>query len=163
MRTIACVLLAAIWLPCGVHAQQTGEQAPIPVGVVVAEKKPVIRTIDLVGRVDAIQRVEVKARITGYLEKVEFKEGDFIKEGDRLYTIEKGLFEAAVGQAQGVLEKDQSAKTLTKVQLERAADLLAKGAGTVVARDQALAADQSADGALLVDEANLQTAKINLG
>jgi len=144
-------------------AQQSQAPAAIPVSVVAAEKKPVTKSLDFVGRVEAIQRVEIKARVTGYLEKVAFKEGDLIKAGTELYSIEKGLFEAAVGQAEGALAKDKAAKTLTEVQLQRAEELLQKQAGTQVARDQALAADQSAEGALLVDDANLKTAKINLG
>ena len=139
------------------------ESTAIPVGVVTAERKQVTRTQDFVGRVEAIQRVEVKARITGYLENVLFKEGDLIKAGTPLYSIEKGLFEAAVGQAEGALEKDKAAKTLTEVQLQRSEELLAKGSGTQVARDQAFAADQSGKGSLLIDQANLQTARINLG
>jgi membrane fusion protein (multidrug efflux system) len=70
---------------------------------VAAEKKPVAKSLDFVGRVEAIQRVEVKARVTGYLDKVEFTEGDLIRQGAELYTIEKGLFEAAVGQTEGSL------------------------------------------------------------
>jgi membrane fusion protein (multidrug efflux system) len=103
------------------------------------------------------------ARVTGYVEDVLFKEGDLIKEGAPLYKIEKGLFEAAVEQADGALERSKASKTLAEVQLQRAEDLLAKNSGTAVARDQALAADQSAKGAISVDEATLQTAKINLG
>jgi membrane fusion protein (multidrug efflux system) len=101
--------------------------------------------------------------VTGYLEEVLFKEGDFVKQGDPLYRIEKGLFDAAVEQAEGALERAKSAKVLTAVQLQRAEELLAKSSGTVVARDQALAADQQAKGAILEAEANLQSAKINLG
>lgn len=103
--------------------------------MVTAEREPVTRTLDLVGRVEAVNRVEITARITGYLEKVAFKEGDLIKEGAPLYTIEKGLFQAAVDQARGTLEKDKAAKTLTEVPLQRAEELLAKQAGTQVARD----------------------------
>ncbi len=95
--------------------------------MVTAERKPVTRSQDFVGRVEAVQRVEVRARITGYLEKVAFKEGDLIKEGAPLYSIEKGLFEAAVGQAEGALEKDKAAKALTEIQLQRAEELLVKG------------------------------------
>ena len=90
-------------------AQQAQAPAAIPVSVVAAEKKPVTKSQDFVGRVEAIQRVEIKARVTGYLEKVAFKEGDLIKSGTELYSIEKGLFEAAVGQAEGALAKDLSA------------------------------------------------------
>jgi membrane fusion protein (multidrug efflux system) len=161
------VITYAVLIVCGLYvaaSAQTSQPPPaVPVGVVTAEKKPVAKSLDFVGRVQAINRVEVRARITGYLEDVLFKEGDLIKEGAPLYKIEKGLFEAAVGQADGALERSKAAKTLTEVQLQRAEDLLEKNSGTAVARDQALAADQSAKGAITVDEATLQTAKINLG
>ncbi len=163
MRKISCMLLALWGISSPANAQPAQGPAAVPVGVVTAERKPVSKTQDFVGRVEAVQRVEVKARITGYLEDVLFKEGDLLKEGAPLYGIEKGLFQAAVEQAEGQLTKSKAAKVLTEVQLQRAEELLAKNSGTAVARDQALAGDQSAQGAILVDEANLQTAKINLG
>src|SRR6516225_3897316 len=163
MRGIASALLLLVGVSFSALAQSEQKPAAIHVGVVTAERKPITKALDLTGRVEAIQRVEVRARITGYLEEVLFKEGDPVKEGAPLYKIEKGLFEAAVGEAQGALEKDQAAKKLTEVQLQRAEELLQKSAGTQVARDQALAADQTAAGSLAVDQANLQTAKINLG
>lgn len=163
MRVVTCtvLILCGFCLPAGAQTKQ--EPPAVPVGVVTAEKKPVTQALDFVGRVQAVNRVEIRARVTGYLEDVRFKEGDLIKEGAPLYSIEKGLFEAAVGQAEGALERSKSNKTLTEVQLQRAEDLLAKSAGTAVARDQALAADESAKGQIMIDEANLQTAKINLG
>jgi membrane fusion protein (multidrug efflux system) len=163
MRTTLCMLLALYGFSSPADAQPAPQAAAIPVGVVTASRKPVTKSYDFVGRVEAVQRVEVKARITGFLEGVLFKEGDMIKEGAPLYSIEKGLFQAAVEQAEGQLAKSKAAKVLTEVQLQRAEELLAKNAGTAVARDQALANDQSAQGSVLVDEANLQTAQINLG
>jgi membrane fusion protein, multidrug efflux system len=163
MRKFVMAVLVFFGVVSETYGQPSQAPAAVPVGIVTAERKPVTKSLDFVGRVEAIQRVEVKARVVGYLEKVAFKEGDLIKQGAPLYSIEKGLFEAAVGQAEGALEKDKAAKTLTTVQLQRAEELLAKQAGTQVARDQALAADQTAAGALLVDDANLKTAKINLG
>jgi membrane fusion protein (multidrug efflux system) len=135
------------------HAQQ--DDAPkVSVGVVSAERKPISKAQDFVGRVDAVDRVEIRARVTGFLDEIEFKEGDTVKEGDPLYRIEKGLFQAAVGQAEGALERSKAAKVLTEVQLQRAADLLAKNVGSVAARDQASAADEQAKGTILVDQAN---------
>jgi membrane fusion protein (multidrug efflux system) len=142
-------------------AQQT-PPAAIPVGVVKAERRPIEKSLDFVGRIEAVNRVEIRARVQGFLEAVLFKEGDPIQEGSPLYRIEKGLFQAAVEQAEGAVDRSKAAKTLTQVQLERAEDLLAKNAGTAVARDQALAADEQAKGQILSDDANLQTAKINL-
>jgi membrane fusion protein, multidrug efflux system len=154
------VLLCDVGLPA--HAQDK-KSAVLPVATVKAERQPVEQSRDFVGRVDAINRVDVRARVQGYLEEVLFKEGDPVKVGDPLYRIEKGLFEAAVGQAKGALERSKATKILTAVQLERAEQLLVKSAGTVAARDQALAADRQASGAIITDEANLATAKINLG
>jgi membrane fusion protein (multidrug efflux system) len=156
------MVLAICGLILPTYAQQ-GAPATVPVGTVKAERKAVAKTLEFVGRVEAINRVEIKARVTGYLEAVLFKEGDFVKEGASLYQIEKGLFVAAVQQAEGALERAKSAKILTVVQLQRAEELLARNSGTVVARDQALAADEQAKGTILEAEANLQTAKINLG
>ena len=163
MREIACLLLALWGIPSLANAQTPGEPAAVPVGVVTAERKSVSETLDFVGRVESVRRVEVRARITGYLETVLFKEGDLITEGTPLYGIEKGLFQAAVEQPEGQLERSKAAKVLTEVQLQRAEELFSKGSGTQAARDQALAADQSAKGAIMVDEASLQTARINLG
>jgi membrane fusion protein (multidrug efflux system) len=160
------VAIFAIGVSCALalpaDAQQS-EPAAVPVGVVKAEMKPVAESLEFVGRVEAVNRVEVKARVKGFLEEVLFKEGEPVREGDPLYGIEKGLFEAAVEQAQGALERSKAAKTLTEVQLQRAEELLGRNVGTAVARDQALAADQQAKGQILIDEANLSTAKINLG
>jgi membrane fusion protein (multidrug efflux system) len=166
MRLTICaaVLICGLALPAPVLAQAQ-QQAPAatPVGVVKAEKKAIAKLFDFVGRVEAINRVEVRARVTGYLEEVQFKEGDQVKEGAPLYRIEHGLFQAAVEQAQGSLERSNASRALTQIQLSRAQDLLDKAAGTVVARDQAKAADDQAKGAIMQDEAALQTAKINLG
>jgi membrane fusion protein, multidrug efflux system len=152
-------------LICVIAAPAVAQQqsAAVPVGTVIAERQQIARTRDFVGRVDAINKVEVRARVQGYLDAVLFKEGDAVKKGASLYQIEKGLFQAAVEQAKGALERSKAAKELTAIQLQRAEDLLAKSAGTEVARDQARAADQQADGAILSDQANLDTASINLG
>jgi membrane fusion protein (multidrug efflux system) len=163
MRVITCAVLVVCGLCAPAGAQTKQEPPAVPVGVVTAERKPVTKSLDFVGRVEAVNRVEVRARVTGYLQDVLFKEGDHVKEGAPLYTIEKGLFEAAVGQAEGALERSKAAKVLSETQLARAEELLAKNAGTAVARDQALSADESAKGQITIDEANLQTAKINLG
>ena len=88
-RFVAAVILAsAAAIPA--HAQ-----AP-SVGTVYAERQPISDIRDFVGRVEATGRVDIRARVQGYLEQVLFKEGDIVKKGDPLYRIEKGLFQAAV-------------------------------------------------------------------
>ncbi len=165
LRSRACaaavlVLSVAAAVPA---AAQQAQPAAVPVGTVYAERQAISDIRDFVGRVEATGRVDIRARVQGYLEQVLFKEGDIVKKGDQLYQIERGLFQAAVEAAKGALERSKAAKTLTAIQLQRAQDLLEKNAGTAVARDQALAADQQAQGQILADQANLDTANINLG
>ncbi|SHN82806.1 efflux RND transporter periplasmic adaptor subunit [Bradyrhizobium erythrophlei] len=161
VRVAICALLLAAAFVSPSRAQQAS--APVPVGVVKAERKPITLSLDFVGRVDAINRVDIQARVTGFLEAVLFKEGDAISEAAPLYRIEKGLFQAAVEQAEGALERSKAAKVLSALQLQRAQELLDKNVGTVVARDQQKAADDQAAGAVLSDDSALATAKINLG
>src|SRR5262249_35808276 len=142
---------------------QPAAPAAVTVGTVPAERRPVARTVDFVGRVQAINKVEVRARVTGYLDAVVFTEGDSIKGGQQLYRMEKDLSQAAVDQAEGVLQSSKAKKLLTAVTYSRAEDLMKTNAGTVVSRDQALTADRAADAQILIDQANLDTAKINLG
>ncbi|MGB6915733.1 MAG: biotin/lipoyl-binding protein, partial [Pseudolabrys sp.] len=73
------------------HAQQP----TIPtVNVITAEKRPVTESVRFVGRIQAIERVDIRARVTGYLENVLFKDGEQVKTGTPLYRIERGPFEA---------------------------------------------------------------------
>jgi membrane fusion protein (multidrug efflux system) len=135
----------------------------VPVTTVIAQEKPVTQAKDFVGRIQAIERVDVRARVIGYLQAVLFKEGELVKEGQPLYRIEPDMFKAAVEQAEGALEGAKATKILTQVQLDRAKELLEKNVGSVQKRDEALAADENADANILKAQANLDTAKINLG
>jgi membrane fusion protein (multidrug efflux system) len=133
------------------------------VSTVSAEKRPISKALDFVGRVEAINRVEIRARVKGYLEAVLFKEGDLIKEGAPLYRIEKGLFEAAVGQAQGALDTSKAQYELAIKTRKRQEELFAKNVAAEKALDEAVALEGSGKGAIETSEANLQTAQINLG
>ncbi|WP_294539864.1 efflux RND transporter periplasmic adaptor subunit [uncultured Rhodoblastus sp.] len=143
-------------------ATQQQAQPAFPVGIVLAKRAPIAKTAEFVGRVEAIERVEIRARVTGFLESVNFREGEDVKQGAPLYSIEKDQFKAAVEQARGALERDKAAKTLAEIDLKRAQELMNKGSGTVVARDKARAADEQSQGSLTADLANLETAQINL-
>jgi membrane fusion protein, multidrug efflux system len=116
-----------------------------------------------VGRVEAINRVDIRARVKGYLEAVLFKEGDLVKEGTLLYRIEKGLFQAAVEQAQGTLETSKAQYELAVKNRRRQEELYARNVSAGKALDEAIAAEGEAKGAIMMNEANLQTAQINLG
>jgi membrane fusion protein (multidrug efflux system) len=159
------VLLVALSTPSFAEEAKPQQAAPkaVPVTTVIAQEKPITQVKDFVGRIEAIDRVEVRARVTGYLEAVLFKEGELVKEGQPLYRIEQDTFKAAVEQAEGALEGVKATKILTKVQLDRAKELLEKTVGTTQKRDEALAADENAGASILTAQANLDMAKINLG
>ena len=157
-----------IWaalLICAASASPAHSQAsaPVPVSTVSAEKRPISKALDFVGRVEAINRVEIRARVTGYLEAVLFKEGDLVKEGAPLYRIEKGLFQAAVEQAQGALETSKAQHELAVKTRKRQDELFAKNVAAEKALDESVAAEGMAKGAIMTNEGNLQTAQINLG
>jgi membrane fusion protein (multidrug efflux system) len=154
----ATLLIGALAIPAS--AQQP---ATIPVGTVKAERKPIAETKDFVGRIEAVNRVQVVARVTGYLEAILFKEGDLIKEGAPLYRIEKGLFQAAAEETEGMFKRTKAEKAYSAAQLQRMETLVQTKAVAVTERDRALADDQKAEGAILVAEANMHTAQINLG
>lgn len=143
-------------------AQQPAPPA-VPVGTVQAEKRAITQTADFVGRIEAVNRVEVRARVTGYLEDVLFKDGSTVSEGAPLFRIERAPFEAAVEQAQGALERAQGTLQNATVQRQRAEELLRTNAGSVAIRDQRVAEEKGAQGDVTTAEANLKTAQINLG
>jgi membrane fusion protein (multidrug efflux system) len=155
----AAALISALATPS--YAQQNAPA--IPVGTVIAEKQPISKTLDFVGRVQAINRVDIRARVKGYLEAVLFKEGDLVKEGDPLYRIEKGLFESAVEEAQGALEKSKSQYELAAKTRKRQEELFSKSVTAEQKLDEAIAFEGSQKGEILTNEANLKTAQINLG
>ena len=156
------LLAAMLSLAPSADAQQAAGQ-PIPVGTVIATKQPVNRGVDFVGRVEAIDRVEVRARVTGFLQQTFFKEGETVKEGDKLFQIDPAPFEAALQQAQGALLQAQGTLTNASVQRARAEELVKTSATSVATRDERIAAEKNAQGAVAMADADLKTATINLG
>lgn len=153
----ATVVLFCAFAALG-YAQQSLSN-PVPVGTVEATKKPVSPTANFVGRVQAINRVDIVARVTGHLDAVLFTEGDVVTEGQLLYRMERDQFQAAVDEADGALAASKAKKLLTAIQYARAEDLTKTRAATVVARDQALTDDRAQDAQILIDQANLKAPK----
>ena len=154
---------AFLFVSFAVVLPANAQQGVPSVGTVYAQRKPIARTAGFVGRVAAIDSVQIRARVTGYLEAVLFKEGDFVKKGDPLYRIEQDQFQAAVKQAQGALDRSRAAKALAEIQLKRSTLLLSQKSIAAEAVDQDRAADLRAQGQILSDQANLDVANINLG
>jgi len=162
-RVARSILFAALVLldsHGAVHAQATAPA--IPVGVTKAVLQPIIRSTDFVGRVEALEKVNLRARVSGYLEGMLFTEGGVVKEGDKLFQVDPAPYQAALERAQGALV--QAGATLTNAALQRArADELVRTQATSQAtRDDRVAAEQSARGALVLAQADVKTAQINL-
>ncbi len=155
------VLVAVLLLAPLPGLAQPAPQA-VPVTVVAAGKQPVTQGTEFVGRVEAIQKVDVQARVSGYLVSVDFTEGSTVKEGDRLYTIDQAPFQAALQQARGTLLQAQAQLTNAGLQRRRAEELVKTSATSVATRDQRVAEEQTAQGQAMAADAALQTAAINL-
>ncbi|SFC24796.1 efflux RND transporter periplasmic adaptor subunit [Tropicimonas isoalkanivorans] len=153
-------------LPTFAIAQQAGQEGTpqaVPVVVAPVEMRPVAGALDVVGKISAIDRVDIQARVEGFLQDVSFEEGGTVAEGDVLFRIEPDEFEAAVTQAQGQLDAAVAQQSLAQVQLDRAQQLLDKKVDSQMTRDQAKAAYDSAVAEVKVSEGALRSAQINLG
>jgi membrane fusion protein (multidrug efflux system) len=128
-----------------------------------AEKRAAAETMSFVGRIDAAERVDVRARVTGYLVSVLFKDGEQVSVGTPLYRIERGPFEAALQQAQANVTRNQAQLDNATLQRKRADELVKTNAVPVATRDDRVTAEKSAQGNLAAAEADQKTTEINLG
>jgi membrane fusion protein (multidrug efflux system) len=153
-------LLGALASVTAAFAQQP---AAVQVGTVAAEMRPITKATEFVGRVEAIERVDIRARVTGFLQDVLFKEGDVVEAGDVLYRIEPDTFQAAVQQAQGALLQAQAEAANATAQLARTQELVKTDTASRALLDERLARQKGAQGAVVTADANLKTANVNLG
>jgi multidrug efflux system membrane fusion protein len=111
---------AASLLGIGVASAQGG---PPPVSVA----KPVVKEItefdDFIGRFEAVDQVDIRARVSGYIEKIEFQDGAIVKQGDLLFTIDQRPYRAALEEAEGTLESAKARLDYSTTDLERAESL----------------------------------------
>ncbi|GGJ31171.1 efflux RND transporter periplasmic adaptor subunit [Neoroseomonas lacus] len=143
-------------------AAQFGPQGPPAVGVITAERRPVTETSEFVGRVEATDRVNIRARVVGFLQERLFREGGDVTENEVLFRIERAPFEAQLEQAQASLAGATATLENARVALSRAQDLRRTGAGTQVALDNAQAAERTAAASVLSAQAAVRVAQISL-
>jgi membrane fusion protein, multidrug efflux system len=139
------------------------QPSAIPVETVAAALRPITKASDFVGRIEAMERVDIRARVTGFLQEILFKDGDFVKEGDILYRIERETFDAAVQQARGALLEAQGKYANATAQRARTEELTKTSAAPLAQLDERLAAEKGAQGQVVVADADLKTATVNLG
>jgi membrane fusion protein (multidrug efflux system) len=156
-------MAAAILLAASPAYAQFGPPGPPAVGVMVAERRPVTETSEFVGRVEATDRVNIRARVTGFLQERLFREGGDVAEGDVLFRLERAPFEAQLEQAEANLAAANANLENARVALARARELRQTGAGTQVALDNAQAQERTASANVLAAQAAVRVARINLG
>src|ERR1700694_3826769 len=141
---------------------QPAASGPPAVGVVEAIKRPITETSEFLGRVEAVNRVNVVARVTAFLEKRLFNEGAQIKSGEHLYRLERGPFEADLASKQAVVAQLQATLENAKLTTDRAHTLLGGPAGQQSPYDAALANQRSLEAQVQSAQAQVQSSQINL-
>jgi membrane fusion protein, multidrug efflux system len=158
-------LLAITALVCAVdfglaQAQQAGP--PPAVLVQAAELKPLSARSEFIGRAAAVDKVDLHARVKGFLGPRKFTDGDEVKEGQVLFTIEPDTYQATVDQKTALRDAAKAALVNAEVQFRRAAQLLRTNVGTQSTYDERESEQLQAKAALEEAEAALRDAQINL-
>lgn len=141
-------------------ANRAPAAAPVKIATVVSRTMPV--EVQAIGNVETISAVTIKPQISGQLVGVHFKEGDFVKKGQLLFTIDKAPFEAALRQAEGMLAHDEAQALNAKLDADRYQGLGHEGVVSKQQVDASAAASNAAQAAVAADKAAVETAKINL-
>src|ERR1700757_3653373 len=141
---------------------QQGQTGPPAVGVLEAVKRPITESSEFLGRIEAINRVAVVARVTAFLDKRYFVEGTEVKTGDLLYQLERGPFEADLKSKQAQVAQLQATLVNAKLTTDRARTLLGGPAGQQSTYDAALANQQSLEAQIQAAQAQVDLSQINL-
>jgi membrane fusion protein, multidrug efflux system len=152
---------SALGIACGEKAPPAAPPPEVYVATVL--QKDVPEYLDLAGQTDGYQDVEIRARVEGFLETMNFREGSFVRKGDLLYTIDRKPLEAAVAQA--VADKATAEARLTKTtnDVARYTPLAAKQAVSRQELDDARSAQEAARSQVEAGSANVAKAKLDLG
>jgi multidrug efflux system membrane fusion protein len=157
--------LAAGFLVAGPLAPIAHAQAPGGPPPKVTVAKPVVREIveqdQYTGRFEAIDYVEVRARVTGYLEKINFTDGQNVKKGDLLFVIDRRPYKAALEQAQAALASAKARQSFSQTDLERAQTLSRSGNISEQVTDQRRQASLTAQADVDSAQAALNNAQLN--
>jgi membrane fusion protein (multidrug efflux system) len=163
-RLRICALLGAGLVVALFGAPAQAQQGAPPPAVLVqpAELKPIADQSEFIGRAAAVDKVELRARVKGFLGPRKFKDGDMVKEGQVLFLIEPEPYQAAVDQKTAQRDAAKAALANADVQLYRAEELLRSRTGTQVTYDQRLSEQLQAKAQLEDASAQLRDAEIQL-
>jgi len=139
------------------------QQQVIPVGVVEVRREPVAIGETFVGRIEAVQRIELRARVTGFLQERLFQEGQDVQRGTPLFRIEPETYQAVVEQRRADLARAEAEQENAEVQHRRAKELVQRNNIPEATVDEREASARVAQAGVLQARAALQQAEINLG
>lgn len=160
----AASLLALSLAACGKGSEQAAA-APPPPAVTVAT--PTVRQVtdwdEFVGRFEAIQQVQIRARVGGFVDRIDFKDGAIVKTGDSLYLIDPRPYEATLLQARGQYADAKAKVELAERELARAMELVRTSAVSEAVVDQRRQQSEAAQAAMLQAEGVMKRADLDLG
>lgn len=156
--------IIALFALAGCHPGKSGSAAPPPPSVSVS--KPVAREVsdwdEYAGRLQATDTSNITARVSGFVEAVSFKEGELVKKGDVLFTIDDRPFKADLENKKATVKKDEAQLALAETGLRRSADLLKTKTISQSDYDSANAQSGAANAQLAADQAAVETSRLNL-
>jgi RND family efflux transporter MFP subunit len=155
---ILLVLLTAV----GCKKSSAPQQGPLPVNVVTVIEKEVNEWDEFTGRLEAVESVEIRPRVSGYITEVHIEAGAIIKKGDLLYVIDPRPYQADFDRAAAEFERMQAQLKLAQIELDRAKDLRTKNTISASEFDQKAATYQGASAAAASAEAAKNSAALNL-
>ncbi len=162
--TIALAVAAAFALS---RANATAATAPgpqaVPVQVATVAQADVRAWDEFSGRLEAVERVDVRSRVAGTVHAVHFREGALVKQGELLITIDPAPYQAEVDRADAQVASAQARASYTKSEAERATRLLEERAIAGREHEERLNAHREAEANLRAAQASLQSARLNLG
>jgi membrane fusion protein, multidrug efflux system len=161
--TVTLLLLAAVACSRGKEERQGGAPPAVPVVVATSVEKTVPVQLRAIGNVQPSNTVTVRARVGGILEKVHFAEGDDVRDGQALFTIERAPLEAELRQAEGAMARDNAQLETARRDAERYTELARQGYVAQQQADQTRAAARALEATVRADRAAVENARIRLG
>lgn len=166
LRALGAILIAAAatfaLVACGQNPQQQAAPPPPAVTVALPIKRAIVDYDEYVGRFVAVNSVEVRARVSGYLDGVHFTDGQLVKEGDLLFTIDKRPFENALAQARANLAQARANLAYAEGDLQRGQQLVRDKTITEQTFEQRLQAKRTAEASVAANEAAVKQAELDL-
>ena len=136
---------------------------PVPVVIQQVERRTLPAIFEYIGVVQSSHEVEIRARVTGYLETIGYTEGAEVKKGDLLFQIDPRPFQAALAQAKALLAKEQSVLWQAERSVKRFTPLYEQKAASQRDLDNAIASEMAAQAQVMAAQAQVADAEINLG